>query len=162
MGNGLVDKPCIEYITVQFETDQEATMLYIVHVFAHVKPDQVEAFRQATLINAQASCRSEAGVARFDVLQQQDDPTRFVLVEVYRTPEDAGRHKDTAHYLTWRDTVAPMMAEPRSSIKYTNLFPDDQGWRPVPYTIQEVAPKGHPTVTPVSGASDGRVLDSGF
>jgi len=136
--------------------------MYIVHVFAHIKPDQVEAFKQATLVNAQASCRSEAGVARFDVLQQQDDPTRFVLVEVYRTPEDAGRHKETAHYLAWKDTVAPMMAEPRSSIKYTNLFPDDQGWRPVPYAIQGVDPRRRPTVTPVSGASDRQVLDSGF
>lgn len=136
--------------------------MYIVHVFAHVKPDQVEAFRQATLVNAQVSCRSEAGIARFDVLQQQDDPSRFVLVEVYRTPEDAGRHKDTAHYQTWRDKVAPMMAEPRSSIKYTNLFPDDQGWRPVPYAIQDMDPRRRPTVTPMSSSSNGRILDSGF
>ena len=136
--------------------------MYIVHVFAHVKPDQVETFRQATLVNAQASCRTEAGVARFDVLQQQEDPTRFLLVEVYRTPEDAGRHKGAAHYLAWREAVAPMMAEPRSSLKYTNLFPDDQGWRPVPYAIQDMDPRRRPTVTPVSSTSNGRILDSGF
>lgn len=127
--------------------------MYIVHVFAHVQPGQVEAFRQATLVNAQASCSSETGVARFDVLQQQDDPTRFVLVEVYLAPEDAARHKDTAHYQTWRDAVAPMMAEPRSSIKYTNVFPDDKGWRPVPFAIREVAPKRRPTRVRVSQPS---------
>jgi autoinducer 2-degrading protein len=101
--------------------------MYIVHVFVHVKEDQVEAFRQASLENARNSIR-EPGVARFDVCQQQDDPTRFVLVEVYRTAEDPARHKDSAHYQKWRDTVADMMAETRSSIKYHNLFPDDQGW----------------------------------
>ena len=124
--------------------------MYIVHVFAHVKPDQVEAFRQATVVNAQASCRTEAGVARFDVLQQQDDSTRFLLVEAYRTPEDAALHKDTVHYQTWRDAVASMMAEPRSSVRYTNLFPDDEGWRPVPFAIQEVAPRRRPTRVRVS------------
>ncbi|MFH1716681.1 MAG: putative quinol monooxygenase [Planctomycetota bacterium] len=101
--------------------------MLVVHVFAHVKPDQVEAFRAATVDNARNSIR-EPGVARFDVVQQQDDPTRFVLVEVYRTSEDPGRHKETAHYQKWRDTVADMMAEPRTSIKYTNVFPDGQGW----------------------------------
>jgi len=101
--------------------------MLIVHVFAHVKPDQVEAFRAATLENASNSVQ-EPGIARFDVIQQQDDPTRFVLVEVYRTPDDPARHKETAHYQKWRDTVAAMMAEPRSSVKYTNLFPDEQGW----------------------------------
>ena len=101
--------------------------MFIVHVFAHVKPDQVKAFKTATLENARNSVQ-EPGVARFDVIQQQDDPTRFVLVEVYRTPDDPARHKETAHYQKWRDTVADMMAEPRSSIKYTNVFPDEQGW----------------------------------
>ncbi|MBP8305443.1 MAG: antibiotic biosynthesis monooxygenase [Phycisphaerae bacterium] len=134
--------------------------MYIVHVFARVKPDQVEPFRRATLVNAQASCRTEAGVARFDVLQQQDDPTRFLLVEVYRTQEDAGWHKGTAHYLAWRDAVAPMMAEPRSSLKYTNVFPDDQGWRPVPYAVQDMDPRRHPTGTPVGSGLKGRILAS--
>ena len=101
--------------------------MLIVHVFVHVKPDQVEAFRTASLENARNSVQ-EPGIARFDFIQQQDDPTRFVLVEVYRTFEDTGRHKETAHYQKWRNTVADMMAEPRTSIKYTNVFPDDQGW----------------------------------
>ncbi|MFZ2148938.1 MAG: putative quinol monooxygenase [Sedimentisphaerales bacterium] len=101
--------------------------MLIVHVFVHVKPNRVEAFRTASLENARNSVQ-EPGIARFDVIQQQDDPTRFVLVEVYRTSEDPGKHKETAHYQKWRDTVAEMMAEPRTSIKYTNVFPDDQGW----------------------------------
>ena len=101
--------------------------MLVVHVHVHVKPDQVEAFKQASLENARNSVR-EPGVARFDVIQQQDDPTRFVLVEVYRTPDDPARHKETAHYAKWRDTVAEMMAEPRSSVKYGNVFPDEQGW----------------------------------
>jgi quinol monooxygenase YgiN len=101
--------------------------MFIVHVFARVKPDQVEAFKAATLENARNSIE-EPGIARFDVIQQQDDSTRFVLVEVYRTSDDPARHKETAHYQKWRDTVADMMAEPRTSVKYTNVFPDEQGW----------------------------------
>lgn len=101
--------------------------MFIVHVFVHVKEDQVAPFRQASLKNASSSVK-EPGIARFDVIQQQDDPTRFVLVEVYRTPDDPARHKETAHYATWRDTVAEMMAEPRHAIKYDNVFPDDAGW----------------------------------
>jgi len=101
--------------------------MLVVHVYVHVKPECVEAFRDATLENASKSVQ-EPGVARFDVLQQSDDPTRFVLVEVYRTVDDPARHKETAHYQTWRDTVAEMMAERRSSTKYENVFPDDQGW----------------------------------
>ena len=101
--------------------------MLIVHVFVHIKSDQVEAFRKATLENARNSIQ-EPGIARFDIIQQQDDPTRFVLVEVYRTPDDPARHKETAHYQKWRDAVAEMMAEPRTSIKYTNLYPDEKGW----------------------------------
>jgi quinol monooxygenase YgiN len=101
--------------------------MFIVHVFVHVKPDQVEAFKTATIENARNSLQ-ESGIARFDVVQQQDDPTRFVLVEVYRTPEDPAKHKDTEHYKTWRDTVAPMMAEDRTSVKYSNVAPNEQGW----------------------------------
>jgi len=101
--------------------------MLIVHVHIHVKPDQVEAFRTATLENARNSVQ-EPGIARFDVIRQQDDPARFVLVEVYRTPEDPARHKETAHYQKWRDTVADMMAEPRTSVKYENVFPDESGW----------------------------------
>jgi autoinducer 2-degrading protein len=101
--------------------------MHIVHVFVRVKPEAVEAFRAASLDNARESVK-EPGIARFDVLQAQDEPTRFVLVEVYRTPEDPARHKETAHYATWRDTVAEMMAEPRSSSVYSNLYPDESGW----------------------------------
>ena len=101
--------------------------MLIVHVFVNVKPEQVEAFRAATLENARNSVQ-EPGIARFDVLQEQDEPTRFVLVEIYRTSEDPGKHKETAHYQKWRDTVADMMAEPRTSVKYTNVFPDEEGW----------------------------------
>ena len=101
--------------------------MLIVHVFVNVKPDQIEAFRTATLENARNSIQ-EPGIARFDIIRQQDDPTRFVLVEAYRTSEDPGRHKETAHSQKWRDTVADMMAEPRTSVKYTNVFPDEEGW----------------------------------
>ncbi len=100
--------------------------MLIVHVLVHVKPEFVQAFRQATTENARQSVR-EPGIARFDVIQQLEDPTRFVLVEVYRTPDDSARHKETAHYATWRDQVAEMMAEPRASVKYANIFPDDKG-----------------------------------
>lgn len=101
--------------------------MFIVHVHIHVKSEHLDAFQRATLENARNSIQ-EPGVVRFDVVQQQDDPTRFVLVEVYRTPDDPARHKETAHYKTWRDTVAEMMAEPRYSVKYHNVFPDDEGW----------------------------------
>ncbi|MHC4559939.1 MAG: putative quinol monooxygenase [Planctomycetota bacterium] len=101
--------------------------MLIVHVFVHIKSDQVEAFRKATLENARNSIQ-EPGIARFDIIQQQNDPTRFVLVEVYRTPDDPARHKETAHYQKWRDAVSDMMAEPRTSMKYTNVFPDEKGW----------------------------------
>ena len=99
--------------------------MLFVHVHVHVKPEYVEAFKEATLANARASIR-EPGVARFDFTQQQDDPARFVLVEAYRTPEAPAAHKETAHYKVWRDAVAPMMAEPRASVKFNNLFPTDK------------------------------------
>lgn len=101
--------------------------MLVVHVHVHVKPECVEAFQAATVANASASVR-EPGIARFDVVQQTDDPTRFVLVEVYRNPAAPAAHKETAHYAAWRDTVAPMMAEPRTSVKYANVFPADSGW----------------------------------
>lgn len=102
--------------------------MHIVHVFVRVKPGREADFERATLANARASL-AEPGVADFDVLRRQDDPSRFLLVEVYRTPEAALAHKETAHYATWRDAVADMMAEPRASEKYVNLHPDDAGWR---------------------------------
>ena len=101
--------------------------MLIVHVHVRVNPESVEAFRAATVENARNSVR-EPGVVRFDVVQQADDPTRFVLLEIYRTPEDPARHKETTHYATWRDTVEPMMAEPRRSVKYQEIFPDPEGW----------------------------------
>jgi autoinducer 2-degrading protein len=101
--------------------------MLVVQVHVQVKPESIEAFREATAINARHSVE-EPGIARFDILQQADDPAHFVLVEVYRTAQDPVRHKETAHYQQWRDTVAIMMAEPRFSIKYHNVFPDDSGW----------------------------------
>ena len=101
--------------------------MLIVHVFANVKPEHIEAFKAATLENARHSIK-EPGIARFDVIQQQDDPARFVLVEVYRTADDPAEHKKTAHYQKWRDTVADMIAGPRSNIKYINVFPEEHGW----------------------------------
>lgn len=101
--------------------------MLIVHVHAHVKPEFIEAFKEATITNARHSLQ-EPGVARFDVIQQADDRGRFVLVEVYRTGDAPAQHKETAHYQVWRDAVTPMMAEPRTSVKYSNLFPTDSGW----------------------------------
>jgi quinol monooxygenase YgiN len=101
--------------------------MLIVHVFVHVKPDKVEEFKSASMENALNSVQ-EPGIARFDVIQQHDDPSRFVLVEVYRTADDPARHKETQHYQKWRDTVEDMMAEPRRAIKYQNIFPDESGW----------------------------------
>ncbi|MEN8255049.1 MAG: putative quinol monooxygenase [Verrucomicrobiota bacterium] len=101
--------------------------MFIVHVFIHVKPESLDGFKTATLANVKNSLQ-EPGIARFDFIEQTDDPNRFVLVEVYRSPEDAVKHKETAHYKAWRDAVAHMMAEPRSSIKFTNTAPGDEGW----------------------------------
>src|SRR6266496_2241283 len=98
--------------------------MLIVHVHVNVKPEFVEDFKQATIENASNSVK-EAGVARFDVIQQTDDPTKFILVEVYKTAGAPAAHKETAHYARWRDTVAEMLAEPRQGIKYRNIFPED-------------------------------------
>ena len=95
----------------------------IVLVHVHVKPEFVEAFKRASIENASNSVK-EDGIARFDVIQQNDDLTRFILVEVYKTAEASAAHKETAHYAKWRDTVAEVMAEPRQGIKYTNIFPE--------------------------------------
>lgn len=101
--------------------------MHIVHVFVHVKADKVKDFIEATQNNAQNSIK-EPGIARFDVIQDIKDETRFVLCEVYKSPEDALKHKETTHYQTWRDTVADMMAEPRTGVPYKNIFPDENGW----------------------------------
>lgn len=101
--------------------------MIIVHVHVHVKPDSVAAFEAATLENARNSIR-EPGVVRFDVARQEDDPTRFVLVEIYRTADDPTRHKATAHYLAWRDAVEPMMVESRRGVRYHEIFPEPNAW----------------------------------
>ncbi len=101
--------------------------MYIVHVFVTVKPDRIQDFKEATLANARASVQ-EAGIARFDVLQEADDPCHFLLVEVYRTTDDPARHKETAHYNQWKEGVADMMASPRTKKVYDNVFPDENGW----------------------------------
>ena len=101
--------------------------MFIVHVHVEVKAEYVDAFQEATIENARNSVQ-EPGVARFDVIQHLDEPTRFILIEVYRTQDDPAKHKETAHYAQWRDTVAEMMAEPRLAVKFSNVFPDDEGW----------------------------------
>ena len=98
--------------------------MLIVHVHVKVVPTGSTRFVTPRLANARASVQ-EPGVARFDVIQQEDDPTRWELIEIYRTPDAAAAHKATAHYAAWRDAVAPLMAEPRSSTKYRAVFPDD-------------------------------------
>ena len=101
--------------------------MLVVHVQVRVKPEHVEAFKLAALENARQSVK-EPGIAAFDIVQQEDEPNRFVLVEVYRTPQAPAAHKETRNYAVWRDTVAPMMAEPRTSTKFRNLFPSDENW----------------------------------
>ena len=101
--------------------------MFIVHVFIQVKPECLEDFEAATLANVRNSLM-EPGIARFDFISRTDDPCQFVLVEVYRSPNDAVKHKETAHYAVWRDTVELMMAEPRTSIKYTNIAPGEDEW----------------------------------
>jgi (4S)-4-hydroxy-5-phosphonooxypentane-2,3-dione isomerase len=101
--------------------------MQIVLVHVNVKSQFVEAFKQASIENANHSVQ-EAGVARFDVIQQTEDPTKFILIEVYKTADAPAAHKETAHYARWRDTVAEMMSEPRQGIKYTNVFPSDDNW----------------------------------
>jgi autoinducer 2-degrading protein len=101
--------------------------MLVIHIQIQVKPEFVEAFKQATIANARESVK-EPGIVRFDFVQQQNDPTRFALVEVYRTPEANAAHKETKHYQLWRDTVETMMAAPRSRVTFTNIFPEDKGW----------------------------------
>lgn len=97
--------------------------MHVVHVHVHVTPGSADAFAAASLANARASVQ-EPGVLRFDVLADQADPHHFVLVEVYVDADEApAAHKATEHYATWRDTVAPMMAQPRSAARFSALFP---------------------------------------
>jgi (4S)-4-hydroxy-5-phosphonooxypentane-2,3-dione isomerase len=101
--------------------------MLIVHVHVRVKPEFVDDFKVVSVENARHSVE-EPGIARFDVIQQADDPARIVLIEIYRTPEARAQHKETAHYQVWRDKVAPMMAEPRTSVQYTSIYPGEEGW----------------------------------
>jgi (4S)-4-hydroxy-5-phosphonooxypentane-2,3-dione isomerase len=101
--------------------------MLVVLVQVRVKRDRVADFVAATEVNARSSV-GEPGIARFDVLQQADDSTRFILAEVYRDADAPARHKETPHYLTWRDAVAEMMAEPRTSIRYESVHPGETGW----------------------------------
>ena len=101
--------------------------MYIVHVFVHVKENFVEEFKTVTIENAKDSIL-EKGIVRFDIVQQHEDPSKFVLIEVYRSFEDTAKHKMTEHYVRWRDAVSNMMEEPRSSVKFYNVFPEDEGW----------------------------------
>jgi quinol monooxygenase YgiN len=101
--------------------------MLVVHVHVSVKPEYLAAFQEATIANARESSK-EPGVARFDFLQQTDAPDKFIIVEAYRNADAPARHKETRHYQIWRDAVAPMMAAPRVSVKFTNLHPPDQNW----------------------------------
>jgi quinol monooxygenase YgiN len=101
--------------------------MLVVHVNIKIKPECIDAFKESTIANARES-RKEPGIARFDLVQQIDDPTRFVLVEAYRTVEATAAHKATAHYATWRDRMESLMAEPRSSVKYSSVSPEDESW----------------------------------
>ncbi len=98
--------------------------MHVTLVYVKVKPDHVEDFIEATRLNHEASIQ-EAGNRRFDILQSAEDPTGFVLYEAYTSGEDAAAHKQTKHYLAWREAVAPWMAEPRQGVPYKGLFPQE-------------------------------------
>jgi (4S)-4-hydroxy-5-phosphonooxypentane-2,3-dione isomerase len=102
--------------------------MYIVLVNIHVKPEFAQQFKHATLENARNSIK-EPGIIRFDILQQIEDSNRFTLVEVYLTPDDQTKHRETKHYQTWKDTVNDMMAEPRRGVKYLGIYPEDSEWK---------------------------------
>lgn len=101
--------------------------MLILHVHIHVKPERIDDFIRASIENASNSIQ-EPGIERFDLLRQNDDPARFMLVEIYRNTDAPARHRETAHYAKWRDSVADMMAEPRIRFELTNLFPSDGNW----------------------------------
>lgn len=101
--------------------------MQILIVNLHVKREHLEAFRAATVENARHS-NQEPGIVRFDFLEQADDPTRFVLVEVYRDADAPARHRETAHYKTWVEKVPDMLVEPRTRQFYSNVHPPDAGW----------------------------------
>jgi quinol monooxygenase YgiN len=111
----------------QLTQPRGAAIMLIVHVHVYVLPEFVEDFKAAATANARSSVE-EPGIVRFDVIQDEADPTHFVLNEVYRSVEATVAHKETAHYATWRDTVAPMMAKPRTAVKFTEVFPPAKQW----------------------------------
>jgi len=117
----------LEFLSCAFERLYGRLPMFIVHVFMQVKPDCLAAFREASIENARHSIQ-EPGVVRFDFIQQRDDPTQFVLAEVYRTEADIASHKRTPHYAKWQATVEELLAQPRSRIFYQNIFPEDQNW----------------------------------
>jgi autoinducer 2-degrading protein len=101
--------------------------MHIVHVHVHVKTEKVADFISATQLNARKSILEE-GIARFDVVQLMQDPTRFILLEVYRSIEATSKHKETEHYHIWKESVESMLAEPRTRFEYQNIYPDDSSW----------------------------------
>lgn len=101
--------------------------MLVVIVNVHVRSDCISDFIAATKVNAENSLK-EPGITRFDFLQEDNDPTRFVLIEGYKTSADPAKHRETAHYKHWKETVANMMMEPRSKTDFSNIFPTDAEW----------------------------------
>ncbi|NIA15055.1 MAG: antibiotic biosynthesis monooxygenase [Nitrospiraceae bacterium] len=101
--------------------------MYILHVDIAVKPDCVDEFVEATLANARGSVQ-EPGCARFDIVQDREDPAHFRLIEVYRNEAAVAAHKDTPHYAAWAETAIPFMAEPRTKTIYRGIYPGEDDW----------------------------------
>jgi autoinducer 2-degrading protein len=101
--------------------------MHILHVHVHVKPEHLDAFQTATIENAGHSVQ-EPGCVRFDVIQQADDPTRFVLIEIYRDAESHAAHRETPHYHAWIERATDMLAEPRTRTVYRNVYPGDDAF----------------------------------
>ena len=101
--------------------------MIIIHVYLNAKREMINAFKEATVKNASNSVR-EPGILRFDVLQQENNPAMFLLVEIYKNEKAVSAHKETSHYAEWVKIAEPMLAEPRSKTSYINLFPDDKKW----------------------------------
>jgi len=101
--------------------------MFVVIVQTHVKPEFLQAFKEATYDNASNSIL-EPGVARFDVYQQKDDPTCFSLIEIYRDEDAPAKHRESSHYLRWRDAVESMLVEPRTRVTYDIYFPPLAEW----------------------------------
>ena len=116
--------PTIFVVFASASKSLRTSAMLTIHVSIRVKPDDVDAFIAATIANASGSLQ-EPGVIRFDVLRNESEPTEFMLVEEYRTDEDVAHHKATAHYARWRDTVEPMMAEPRRGVRCRQIFPEE-------------------------------------